>query len=82
MSQSTIDEEIAALEAAQTRLHTEGKALKAKRRLVAEQLEILHTQQRMTKDLGLSERGIQTMRQVIGATGIPSATAIGKASAK
>lgn len=77
MSQSTIDEEIAALEAAQTRLHTEGKALKAKRRLVAEQLEILHTQQRLTKDLGLSERGIQTMRQVIGASGIAPSGGVG-----
>lgn len=73
--------EIARLEQTLTDLHAQQKALKAQKRAVAEELEQLRTAELLTKDLGLSDKGVQTLRQVIGARGVESQEAIGRIGA-
>jgi hypothetical protein len=79
--QMTIEDEIAALEAQLTMYHAERKKLKKARQVVLDRLETLYTMKRLKDDVGLSEKGIDSLRQVIGARGIASTEAIGSPDA-
>lgn len=77
MTNEELEALIAQGEARLTAMDTEWRKMKAEKQALSARLDGWATILRLRRDLGLSEKGIETTRQVLGVSGIPSQAQVG-----